>query len=345
MSNEPFDQPPAGFEPPLGYPAPPSPPPPPPPVARQLVRDPYTKLGGVASGLAHHYGIDVSVVRIAFVVFTIISGFGVPIYLLSWLIIPRAQYWPPVGARKPARALSGREIGIVVVLLIALITLLFNGGALSNVLVPLVLVAGGVWLLVQPSNEEGAAAGVTGFTQPVDSVDSVDPAATTVTRGTSTSLPPGSPVPPKRRRWKPVVAAVVLLIVAIPVAAVSALVFTDVEFNADFSATYQPTDVESIPELITHDNGEVVVDLTELDASMFSGEPLPMVIDLGFGEVRVIVPEGLDVAVAASTAVGDIQVFDDSRDGIRPELNVPEPDAQIALTIEVGFGAIKVERG
>jgi phage shock protein PspC (stress-responsive transcriptional regulator) len=45
-------------------------------------------LTGVASGLARYFGIDVLLVRIAFVVACFIGGLGVPVYLACWLLIP-----------------------------------------------------------------------------------------------------------------------------------------------------------------------------------------------------------------------------------------------------------------
>ncbi len=307
-------------------------------MARQLVRDPYTKLGGVASGLAHHYGLDVSLVRIAFVVFTLTSGFGIPIYLLSWLIIPRAEYWPPVGAHKPIRSLSGREIGIGLLLLGALIALFFNGGAASQILVPLALVAAGIWLLVQPSNEEV----VMTTAAPPPPVDEVPPADTIPPVGAA--MPTGSPVPPKRRRWRPILIGLAFFVFAIPVAAVAALLASDIDINTDFSATYRPDSVASIPAAISHDQGKVVVDLTELDASMFDDTVL-LDIEHGFGEVRVIVPEDLTVDVDATVAAGDVSVFGSSNDGFGSELNISAEDPDLELDIDLGFGEITVERG
>jgi len=45
-------------------------------------------LAGVASGIARYLGIDVTLVRIAFVLVTLIAGLGLPLYLASWLLIP-----------------------------------------------------------------------------------------------------------------------------------------------------------------------------------------------------------------------------------------------------------------
>jgi phage shock protein PspC (stress-responsive transcriptional regulator) len=45
-------------------------------------------LGGVAGGLAHYFGVDTMIVRIAFVVLTLVGGAGVWLYLAGLLLIP-----------------------------------------------------------------------------------------------------------------------------------------------------------------------------------------------------------------------------------------------------------------
>ncbi len=45
-------------------------------------------LAGVASGIARYAGVDVTIVRIAFVLVTLVGGIGIPLYLASWLLIP-----------------------------------------------------------------------------------------------------------------------------------------------------------------------------------------------------------------------------------------------------------------
>jgi signal transduction histidine kinase len=45
-------------------------------------------VGGVAAGLAARTGFDVTVVRIAFVLTTLVSGIGVAVYVLAWLLVP-----------------------------------------------------------------------------------------------------------------------------------------------------------------------------------------------------------------------------------------------------------------
>ena len=53
---------------------------------RRPVQD--SMVAGVAAGLARYLGVDVMIVRIAFVVLTLFSGAGIPIYLAGLLLIP-----------------------------------------------------------------------------------------------------------------------------------------------------------------------------------------------------------------------------------------------------------------
>jgi phage shock protein PspC (stress-responsive transcriptional regulator) len=58
--------------------------------ARSALRRPFEDrmLAGVAAGLARYFGVDTTIVRIAFVVLTIVGGAGIPLYLAGLLLIP-----------------------------------------------------------------------------------------------------------------------------------------------------------------------------------------------------------------------------------------------------------------
>ncbi len=45
-------------------------------------------IAGVAAGIAQYLGIDVTIVRIALAVLTVIGGAGIPVYVAGWLLIP-----------------------------------------------------------------------------------------------------------------------------------------------------------------------------------------------------------------------------------------------------------------
>ena len=45
-------------------------------------------LAGVASGVAHFFDIDPTLVRIGFVALALFGGLALPVYLVGWLLIP-----------------------------------------------------------------------------------------------------------------------------------------------------------------------------------------------------------------------------------------------------------------
>lgn len=59
---------------------------------KKMFRDPDNKvLGGVASGIAAYFGIDVVIVRLLFFVSIFFAGSGLILYLILWLILPQAK--------------------------------------------------------------------------------------------------------------------------------------------------------------------------------------------------------------------------------------------------------------
>jgi phage shock protein PspC (stress-responsive transcriptional regulator) len=60
------------------------------PVRRLPLRRAYDgrMLAGVCAGIADYLGIDVTIVRIAFVAFTFLGAAGIPAYLACLLLIP-----------------------------------------------------------------------------------------------------------------------------------------------------------------------------------------------------------------------------------------------------------------
>lgn len=48
----------------------------------------FRVLGGVAGGLAEYFGLDPILMRVIFVLFTLINGIGILLYIILWIIIP-----------------------------------------------------------------------------------------------------------------------------------------------------------------------------------------------------------------------------------------------------------------
>lgn len=67
--------------------------------SQPLYRDPNDKtIGGVCSGLGRYFDVDTVLIRIGFVVATLLSGSGVVAYLLLWGILDPV---PPGHAGEP----------------------------------------------------------------------------------------------------------------------------------------------------------------------------------------------------------------------------------------------------
>lgn len=50
------------------------------------------QIAGVCSGLAEHFGLDLTLVRIGYVVATVLSaGTALAIYVILWLVIPESE--------------------------------------------------------------------------------------------------------------------------------------------------------------------------------------------------------------------------------------------------------------
>ena len=146
-----------------------------------LRRDPkHRLLGGVCAGIAARTGIDLLLVRIAFVVLTAASGLGLALYALAWVAIPVDEH-----AGAPARRLAGGRGGVEValgaglLLLSALLALRELGCWFSDAIVwPLVLVgAGGALLWRQSAAKSERAAPTPTAVRPVTAKEpEVEPA-------------------------------------------------------------------------------------------------------------------------------------------------------------------------
>jgi phage shock protein C len=60
---------------------------------KKLYRDEYHKvLGGVCSGLAEYFEMDVTIVRLLFAFTVIIMGVGIVPYIVLWIVVPKKDY-------------------------------------------------------------------------------------------------------------------------------------------------------------------------------------------------------------------------------------------------------------
>ncbi|MFO8059590.1 MAG: PspC domain-containing protein [Bacillota bacterium] len=119
-------------------------------------------IGGVCGGIAGYLAADVSIVRLAWVLFSLVGGAGILLYILAWIIVPEEpvraegqeeQVPAPVVERDQRE--TTRLVGIILVAAGAYL-LLQRVIHVSVSLWPLLLVLAGVLLLVSGRREEPA---------------------------------------------------------------------------------------------------------------------------------------------------------------------------------------------
>src|SRR4051812_35015945 len=72
--------------------------------AHALRRDPaHGIVAGVCAGLARQLGVDVLVVRVAFVAGSFAGGLGIVLYVLAWLLLPAGAGAATLGGHRLAR--------------------------------------------------------------------------------------------------------------------------------------------------------------------------------------------------------------------------------------------------
>ena len=58
---------------------------------KRLTRSNKKMIGGVCAGLAEYLDIDPTIVRIVWVLMVLFAGFGILLYIILWLIMPKQQ--------------------------------------------------------------------------------------------------------------------------------------------------------------------------------------------------------------------------------------------------------------
>lgn len=111
-------------------------------------------IDGVAAGIAEYFSLDVTLVRLAWVIFTFAGGAGILAYIIAMIIVP-AKPEPGDGSidseENIKKNLNSRLIfGTVLIFagfyLLAKDTFLFS---LNKYALPILIIAGGIYLIVQ----------------------------------------------------------------------------------------------------------------------------------------------------------------------------------------------------
>ena len=91
--------------------------------------------------------------------------------------------------------------------------------------------------------------------------------------------------------------------------------------------------------------GSIRLDLTQLP---FDGESIAVDIAVGAGEIRVIVPDDVDVAASGSVGIGQVRILSRSAGGlgvgdVETTVEVDDPQGSIELELNAGLGDIRVD--
>lgn len=58
---------------------------------KKLTRSNNKMVAGVCSGLGEYLGIDPTIVRIVYVLMILFGGFGLLLYVILWLVMPKSS--------------------------------------------------------------------------------------------------------------------------------------------------------------------------------------------------------------------------------------------------------------
>jgi phage shock protein PspC (stress-responsive transcriptional regulator) len=328
--------------------------PPEPQEPRRLVRVRSGRMiGGVCAGLGRYFNLDPIIFRIGAIVLVFVGGAGLLAYVAALLLIPSED--------SPDEAPAGRNrwlvIGGVILLLLVSWPFLVGGGLLlAGLLIPFaILVAAGVvvWWFVSgegPSGDAGdvakrAALGIAilavcgliaigGAWAAAAGGETVVAIAVIVA---GVAILAGAFLRPVR--WL-VLPAVTL---ALSAGAVSA---AGIDLDGGVGERdYRPASISDLRDTYQLGMGELIIDLRQTDLP--PGD-VPMAIDLGIGDARVIVPEDVCVATDAEVGVGEVRSFDRDSEGVHVDFeDRPNADSDVTrlmVQAEVGVGALRIGR-
>ena len=118
-------------------------------------------IAGVCGGTAEYFAIDPIIVRLGFVALALLGGSGVLLYLIAWLVMPRADEneSAALNALRGGYRAGGRSLLALALLIVGIIVL--SGSAFlapsfrDGLFIPLLILAAGVALLVWPTEGPG----------------------------------------------------------------------------------------------------------------------------------------------------------------------------------------------
>ena len=334
-------------------PASPQPPEPGPSAPRRFLRSSSDRIiGGVCGGLGRYFGIDSTLVRIAFVALALLGGTGLVIYAAALLLVPS-------DGEVPASPTSNRDRLLAAAAAIALAILglslgLFGGFGFGGALVPvafLALAGLAVWWFVSGERPGGSPTEVVrrallGFGLLVGCAalaagsflasglgGGVVVAGLVIAAGAglvAAAFVGGA-------RWLVLPA----LAIALPLAFVSA---AGIDLNGGFGTRdVRPATAAEMQDGYRLGAGDLVVDLR--DVELAAGDHR-LKVGVGAGRALVLVRDDVCVASTASVGMGGVAVFDRDGGGIdvdwKDARRAPAGTPRLVLDGHVGLGLLEV---
>lgn len=142
-------------------------------------------IDGVCGGVAEYSGVDVTLVRLIFIVMALMGGAGLVLYIAAMIIMPaNPETGAPAAAAPSNGGGNGRRFWGIVLILMGAAFLFINLGWWSGfhwwsvsgtVILPILMIAAGIFIFVSMSKKGGdatgntpeAGAGTEATTQPV----------------------------------------------------------------------------------------------------------------------------------------------------------------------------------
>src|SRR5215207_454569 len=329
--------------------------PPEPSEPRRLVRARSGRvIGGVCAGLGRYFNVDPIIFRIGAVVLAFVGGAGLLAYVAALLLVP-AEGSPSAVEGAPAARNRWLVIGGVIVLLLVTWPFLLGGGLLlAGLLIPFtLLVAAGVlvWWFVSgegPAGDAGDVAkraalgigillvcGLIAIGGAWVAAAGGETVVAIVVIAAGAAILAGAFVRPVRWLVLPALA------LALSAGTVSA---AGIDLDGGVGdRDYRPASAADLRDQYELGMGELVVDLRRTDLP--PGD-VPLELDLGIGEARVVVPDDVCVATDAQVGVGEAHTFDLHNEGVDLDLD-DRPDAapdatRLLVKADVGVGSLRI---
>ena len=331
--------------------------PPEPQEPRRLLRARSGRMiGGVCAGLGRYFNVDPILFRIGAVVLTFVGGAGVLAYLAALLLVPSED---SAAAETPA---TGRNrwlvIAGVVVLLCVSWPFLLGGGLLLAATSRPTRLSGRrrctrlVVRLRRGTRGRRRRRGEAGRAR------HRDPRRLRTDRdrrrvggrrgwrdGRRDRRDRGRRGDPRRARSSDPMRWLVLPAVTLALSA-GAVSASGIDLDGGVGERdYRPASVTDLRETYELGIGELIVDLRHTDLP--PGD-VPMAIDLGIGEARVIVPDDVCVATDAEVGIGEVRSFDRTSEGVDVDFeDRPDVDGDVTRLVveaDVGLGALRIGR-